>query len=121
MNEDVRLRMRSLGRRLIALIDHHLSGRSRRGRLLDEARELGNEYGHELASSRLPLSTTIEAFTFFRRSLDETVAKIAARHTLSPEQAAEAHDQIARVADTVLVSLTRAYEDHQAAGGHWAL
>lgn len=121
MDEDVRLRMRSLGRRLMTLIDNHLSGRTRRARLLEEARDLGAEYGRELAAGRLPLSTSIEAFTFFRRSLDETVSQIAARHGLSSERTAEAHEHIARVADTVLVALTRSYEDRQAANGRWTL
>jgi excisionase family DNA binding protein len=121
IDNDTRLRMRAFGRRLIGLIDDHLAGRIRRGRLPDEARALGHEYGHELAAGRLPLSSTVEAFTFFRRSLDETVDQLAARHGLSPERAAEARDHIAEVADAVLIAITRAYEDHQAERGRWSL
>jgi hypothetical protein len=126
IDDDVRMRMRTLGRRLIGLIGDYLAaagahgaGRSRRGRLLDEARALGHEYGQELAAGRLPLSTTVQAFTFFRRSLDATAEQLAARHNLSAEQAADAREHLADVADTVLLAITRSYEDRQHAAGRW--
>ncbi len=119
LDETARLRMRALGRRLIALADEHLAARRGKARLLVEARALGHEYGLELAAGGLPLSTTVEAFTFFRRSLEETVAQLAARHSLTPDRSAEAHDHIAQVADAVLIAITRAYEDQQKETGRW--
>ncbi len=119
MDESVRQRMRPLGRRLIALADEHLAARRGKARLIEEARALGHEYGLELAAGGLPLSTTVEAFAFFRRSLEETVAQLAARHNLTPDRAVEAHDHIAQVADTVLIAITRAYEDRQKETGRW--
>lgn len=121
MDEGTRLRMRALGRRLVSLIDDHLGARSRRGRLLEEARALGEEYGRELAAGGLALSGSVEAFTFFRRSLDETVDGVAARHGLTPERSAEAREHVAEVVDAVLIAITRAYEERQAAGGRWTL
>ncbi len=121
MDEGSRARMRALGRRFIALIDDHLAQRLRRGRLLDEARALGQEYGRELATAGLPLSGTIEAFTFFRRSLDDTVHQLAARHNLTPDRTVEAHEQIAQVVDVILIAITRAYEERQAQTGKWNL
>lgn len=126
IDEHVRLRLRLLGRRLVSLIDEHIgsgmtggrpSGRRVRARLLEEARALGAEYGRELAAGRLPLSSTVQAFTFFRRSLDETTEQLTARHGLTAEQAAEAREHLAEVVDTVLIAITRAYEN-RVTNGH---
>ena len=121
MGDDVRTRMRLFGRRLVALIDDHIAVRGRRGRLIEEARGLGHEYGQELASGQLPLSTTVEAFAFFRRSLEEIAEQMFVRHGLTPERAAEGREHIAEVADAVLIAITRAYEERQAVIGRWSL
>ncbi|MCA9851010.1 MAG: DNA-binding protein, partial [Dehalococcoidia bacterium] len=58
----------------------------------------------------MPLSQAIQAFTFFRRSLDETAKQLAERNRMSPEEAAGAREQIAGLADRVLLSLTAVYD-----------
>ena len=121
MDEALRPRMRALGRRLVGLVDDHLAGRIRPARLLEEAAALGDEYGQELASAKLPLSSAIEAFAFFRRSFDDAISRLATGHGLSAEGTAEAHDHLAEVADGVLIAIIKSYERHQAANGLWKL
>ena len=80
--------------RLAVLAAEYLDRRTRRAELLEEARELGHQYGRELAALGLPLSQAVEAFIFFRRSLDDTTRQSSERNGLSAVDAlrAEASD-----------------------------
>ena len=110
INEDLRERMRPLGRRLVNLVSEYLARGSRRSRLLDEARRIGRDYGKELADSSMPLSDVIEAFTFFRKGLDDAAIELAHRSNLSAEEAVEVWELLAGLADQVLLAMTEAYE-----------
>jgi excisionase family DNA binding protein len=105
-----RERLRPLGRRLAALAAEYLGRKHRRAVLLDDARELGHEYGHELAGSGMSLAQAVEAFIFFRRSLDDATKQATQRHGLSAGDALNACEQVISLADQVLVGLTEAYE-----------
>jgi excisionase family DNA binding protein len=110
VDESMRSKLRPLGRRLATLAADYLSRRTRRTVLLETARELGEEYGRELAKSGLPLAQAVEAFIFFRRSLDELTKQASQRHGLSAEDVLSACEQVHAVADQVLIGLTVAYE-----------
>ena len=56
------------------------------------------------------LMRAVEAFTFFRRSLDETAKQLAERTHMSAEEAARARAEIAGLADRVLLGVTSAYD-----------
>lgn len=110
VDEESRKRLRPLGRRLAALAADYLGRKTKRAGLLDDARELGQEYGRELATSGLPLAQAVEAFIFFRRSLDDATKQASQRHSLSATDALSACEQVTSLADQVLVGLTQAYE-----------
>jgi len=109
VDETSRERLRPLGRRLAALAAEYLGRRARRAALLQDARGLGQEYGRELAASGLPLAQAVEAFIFFRRSLDDATKQATQRHGLSAADALGAYEQVTALADQVLVGLTEAY------------
>jgi excisionase family DNA binding protein len=109
VDQPSRERLRPLGRKLAALAADYLRRRARRAALLDDARELGHEYGHELAASGLPLAQAVEAFIFFRRSLDESTKQATQQHGLSAGDALNAYEQVTALADQVLIGLTEAY------------
>jgi excisionase family DNA binding protein len=111
VNESSKERLRPLGRRLAALAAEYLGKRTHRAGLLDDARALGHEYGHELASSGLTLAQAVEAFIFFRRSLDDATKQASQKRGLSAAEALSACEQVISLADQVLVGLTEAYED----------
>jgi excisionase family DNA binding protein len=111
VSEASKERLRPLGRRLAALAAEYLGKRTHRSGLLDDARALGREYGHELASSGLSLAQAVEAFIFFRRSLDEATKQAANKRSLSANEALGAREQVIALADQVLVGLTEAYEE----------
>ena len=117
VDEAGRLRLRPLGRRLVDLAGECLRGRTRGGRLLDEARAIGREYGEELARGGVPVRDAVEAFTFFRRSLDETTRQLAQREGLNAEESAEAWDQVSGLADNVLVAMMEAFDRQPSAIG----
>jgi len=108
--EQERERMRVLGRRLVAFVSDYLSGRGRRG-ARGEAREIGHEYGRELAQAGLSLQQTLEAFTFFRRSLDQATRQVAQKTGLSPEETLTHHEQIMGLADEVLLGIAESFEE----------
>jgi hypothetical protein len=110
VDEASRLRFRPLGRRLVALASEALDGSLRGGRLAEEARAIGREYGEELARDGVALRDAVEAFTFFRQSLDETARDLAQRSRLSAEEAAGAWEQVSGLADIVLVALIDAFD-----------
>ncbi len=110
VDEASRMRFRPLGRRLVALASEALGGSLRGGRLAEEARAIGREYGEELARDGVALRDAVEAFTFFRHSLDDTARDLAQRSHLTAEDAAEAWEQVSGLADVVLVAMLEAFD-----------
>jgi len=110
MGTDERDALRPLGRRLVEIVDNYLSGRGDRAELDLEVDEIGASYGHELHVRRVPLGQAMQAVVFFRRSLDETAKQLSARHRLPGEDAARAREEIAGLADRVLVGVAAAYD-----------
>lgn len=102
--------LRPLGRRLVEIVDDYISRRGRRSDLETEVGAIGERYGHELQRRGMPLAQAVQAFTFFRRSLDETAKQLAERNRLTLEDAANAREQIAALADRVLLGLTSIYD-----------
>jgi DNA-binding transcriptional MerR regulator len=105
-----RERMRALGRRLVTFVSDYLGGRNRRG-ARTEAREIGHEYGRELAQAGLSLRQTLEAFTFFRRSLDQTTRQVAQKTGLSAEETLGHCEQVMSLADEVLLGIAESFEE----------
>lgn len=112
IDEDERDALRLLGRRLVELVGDYISV-SQRPRMADiehEVDDIGHSYGQQLKSRGTSLLKAMEAFTFFRRSLDDTAKQLAERNQLSFEEAARARERIAGLADRVLIGVTTAYD-----------
>jgi len=108
--DESRERLRSLGRRLVSLVFEYLGRRTRRGVLLGEARQIGRDYGAELLGSGLRLPEVLEAFTFFRRSLDDSTRQASQRSGLSAEETLAACGEIMSLADEVLLGMAEAFD-----------
>ena len=109
LGEDRRDNMRALGRRLVNLASEYLAQGNRRSRLLQEARQIGHEYGREAAERGLPIRDAVEAFTFFRKGLDDAAIELAHRSNLSADEAVEVWELLAGLADQVLLAITEAH------------
>lgn len=110
MGEDGRARMRALGRELVVLVTECLERPGGRPRRRGKARRIGREYGQALAELGVPLREAIGGYAFFRGSLEQTAKQLAQRQRLSTEEAVAVWEQVAALADEVLVALTEGYE-----------
>ena len=116
MASDERETLRPLGRRLAELVDDDIARRSPRAEIEREVDAIGERYGQLLFERGMPLSQAIEAFTFFRRSLDEAAKRLSERRRMGAAEAARAREQIAGLADRVLRGVSAAYDDPAGAG-----
>jgi excisionase family DNA binding protein len=66
-----RERQRELGKRLLGVMIQYLAREKQAETLLQEAREIGTQYGRECAAAKLSLADAVRAFFFFRDSLTE--------------------------------------------------
>ncbi|MBX7110701.1 MAG: helix-turn-helix domain-containing protein [Dehalococcoidia bacterium] len=110
LEEEERDVLRPLGRRLVELVGDYISRRGRRAQVEHEVDEIGRRYGQILHERGMPLMRAVQAFTFFRRSLDETAKRLAERNSMTGEEAARAREDIAGLADRVLLGLAAAYD-----------
>lgn len=110
VDEAQREELRVLGRRLMALVADFVAKRGRRASLLEEAGRTGAEYGIVLVNGGLTLSQAMHAFTFFRRSLDQSTKQALAKVGTSPQDTIDACEQVMALADEVLMGIARAYE-----------
>ncbi len=110
ISEEERERLRPLGRRLITLVSEYMTKGARRSQLIDEARDIGHEYGRELVHEHLTVRDAVEAFTFFRRGLDESAMELSQKNDLSAEEAVQVWELLSNLADQVLLSIAETYE-----------
>lgn len=111
IDEHGRERLGLLGRHLLATIEDYLARRRPRAAVLAEARQFGLIYGRELASSNFTVRHAIEAFTFFRRSIEEAARRYAAQSQLNQAEIEDLRDQLDVLNDRVLLGIAEAYED----------
>ncbi len=105
-----RERLRVLGRGLMTLVADYVAKRRRKTSLLEEARATGAQYGAALAGAGMSLSQAMHAFTFFRRSLDQSAKQALAKQGTPPAEATDVCEQIMALADEVLLGIAGAYE-----------
>jgi excisionase family DNA binding protein len=116
LKEEDRETLRPLGRRLVSLVSDYLTRGARRAPLLEEARGIAHEYGALLVREGLSLRDVLEAFTFFRKSLDETAMEEAQKNELTTEKAIELWALLSNLADQVLLSIAESYEEAETTG-----
>lgn len=110
VDEAQREKLRPLGRRLMALVADYVAKRGRKTSLLVEARSTGAQYGAELAGAGMSLSQAMHAFTFFRRSLDQSAKQALTKSGTSLNDSIDMCEQIMALADEVLLGIAGAYE-----------
>jgi excisionase family DNA binding protein len=111
IEENERDALRPLGRRLVELVGDYISRRGHRSSIEQEVDAIGREYGSLLHGRGTPLAQAMQAFIFFRRSLDETAKRLAERDRLDGADAARAREGIAGLADRVLLGVAAAYDE----------
>ncbi|TAK76042.1 MAG: helix-turn-helix domain-containing protein [Dehalococcoidia bacterium] len=102
--------LRPLGRRLLEIVDDYIWRRARRSDLELEVTQIGEQYGRELRQRGITLTQAMQAFTFFRQALDQAAKQLAERSRMTPEEGQQAREQIAGLADRVLLAFSEVYE-----------
>jgi excisionase family DNA binding protein len=110
LSDGSRERLRDLGRRLVEMAGEYMDKRTRRASLLDEALEIGGEYGRVLIDAGLPLPSAVGAYIGFRKTIDETTNQAALRESMPLDEALAASGQVHALGDQVLLGMTAAYE-----------
>ncbi|MGD9892677.1 MAG: MerR family DNA-binding transcriptional regulator [Dehalococcoidia bacterium] len=111
IDEHGRERLGLLGRHLLATIEEYLARRRPRAAVLAEARQFGLIYGRELASSQFTVRQAIEAFTFFRRGIEEAARRYSAQSHFTQAEVEDLRDQLDVLNDRLLLGIAEAYED----------
>ncbi|MFQ5473278.1 MAG: hypothetical protein ACE5FA_10395 [Dehalococcoidia bacterium] len=111
LDENGRERLRPLGRRLVGIVSEYLDRGSNRARLSEEVRDIGHEYGRELARDGLTMREFLEAFTFFRKGLDDTAMEVSQKSELPSEDAVEVWELLSNLADQVLLAIAEEYDE----------
>jgi excisionase family DNA binding protein len=104
-------RLRLLGRHIMTTIEEYLAARRPKAAVLAEGRQFGLIYGRELTSAGLTVRQGIEAFTFFRRSLEEAARRYATQQRLTPAQLDDLRDHLDALNDRLLLGIAEAYDD----------
>jgi excisionase family DNA binding protein len=110
LSDGSKQRLRDLGRRLVEMAGEYMDKGTRRPSLLDEALEIGGEYGRVLIDAGLPLPNAVGAYIGFRKTIDETTNQAALRESMPLEEALAASGQVHALGDQVLLGMTAAYE-----------
>lgn len=107
-DESERAARRESGRRLLGLAIRYTSRTTGRGVVIQEGRDIGWEYGQDVAKRGLPLANMAEAMLFFR----ETLIRAARPDTAGLHDAEDAHIRrsLQEFLDAVLCSAMDAYE-----------
>jgi hypothetical protein len=113
LDDPARDRLRLLGRHLLTTIEEYLARRRQRATVLAESRQFGLLYGRELAGAGLSVRQAIEAFTFFRRSLEETARRHATQQHLTPAEIDDLRDHLDVLTDRVLLGIAEAYDKEE--------
>ena len=111
LNGHARERFGLLGRQLLMLVEESTRERHPRTEWLDQARVFGLLYGRELIQSGLNLRQGLEAFTFFRRAVEE------AAHRSTGTRDGQLRERLDQLHDRLLLGVAEAYEDKLAPGG----
>ena len=116
IDERARERLGLLGRHLLATIEEYLARRRPRAAVLAEARQFGLLYGSELAAAHLSVRHAIEAFTFFRRGIEEAARRYTVQQRFAPAEIDDLRDQLDVLTDRVLLGIAEAYDEPNGSG-----
>ena len=101
-------RMRLLGREFLELCIEYIE-QPERPESLEQAAALGATYGDEIASRGIILSEALQAFFFFRNATIEAIKPTLTKRGATADEAYQTLDQLTKLTDQVLVSLTSRY------------
>jgi excisionase family DNA binding protein len=112
MRDDVawRERKRTMGRRLMGILVQFLSRRNAEESLLLEARQLGREYGLDMASEGMSLPEAVLTFMLFRDSILETIFQLPDTSGLDRDESLRMFNRLSGFMNQVLAAMMEAHQ-----------
>jgi len=109
LDEESRQRSRLVGQQLMALTLQYISNGEDES-LLDEARKIGYEYGHNCQQMRMPLTDALQASMFFRDTMIETALTLPENVNIRPEANMRLLRRINTLLNTVHLAVAEVYD-----------
>lgn len=114
LNDDLRERHRLLGRQLMGLTLQFISEPEENLTLLQEAHQVGLQYGRIAHSLSLPLTNALQAAIFFRDTLTEVAFQLPENTAIKPEANLRLMRRINKLLNTVHLAIAQVYDEaHQ--------
>lgn len=110
MTDAHRERHRQLGRQLMGLTLQYISSEEGNGHLLEQAREVGHEYGKISLEVNLPLIDALQVAIYFRDELIEVALQLPGSTKIRPEDNLRLMRRINRLLNVVHLAVAEAYE-----------
>ncbi|MDX1663173.1 MAG: helix-turn-helix domain-containing protein [Candidatus Promineifilaceae bacterium] len=110
-DEEARARHRTLGRQLMGLTLRYLSAQEEEELLLQQARQIGEEYAHIALQKAMPLTEALSASIFFRDTLIETTLHLPENRPVRAETSLRLVRRINTLLNTVHLAIAEVYDD----------
>ena len=109
-NDQMRQQHRTLGRRLMGLTLQYISDPESNGSLLEEANEIGKQYGRLSRQSNLPLTQALQTTLMFRDMLVDTAFQLPSSAAIKPEANLRLMRRINELLNVVHLAIAQIYE-----------
>lgn len=115
-DEHARQRHRELGMQLLGLTMRFLAGEEEQEHCLEEARQIGHEYGRIAQTMGQSLSAALRASIFFRDTLVETAVHLPESAHVRPAASRQLMRRINALLNTVHLAIVEVYDADDATG-----
>ncbi len=109
-DDQIREEHRLLGRRLMGLTLQYISDPEANGTLLQEASEIGKQYGRLCLQTHLPLTEALQTTLRFRDMLVDTAFQLPSTAAIKPEANLRLMRRINELLNVVHLAIARSYE-----------
>ncbi len=113
MKAENKKRLAALGRRVLNLMMGFVSEPQKREQYLDEAGNIGHDFGRLLSSEKVPLTESVQAFIAHRDPVSDIIMEVMRKKELVGESVLNAMPLMQQVMDAALVALVEAHQNTQ--------
>lgn len=110
LDQELRLKHRALGQRLMGLTLQFVSSQDDNHNLLGEAHEVGLAYGHIALAAQLPLTDALRAAMFFRDTLVEVALQLPDTAQVTSSANVRLMQRINQLLNVVHIAIAESYE-----------
>ena len=109
-DNEARARSRLMGQQLIGLMMQYLSAEDDGQNIVQEARQIGRQYGHHALEAGMSLTEALQISIFFRDALVESALQLPANVRIRPEANVRLLRRINTLLNTVHLAVAEVYD-----------